>query len=90
MADKHDMSEDLFKAIQTIADKSLEGLRYDKTILCSITDASNAELGQYTVSDGTIEFTAYSDNTRYREKNNVYVTIPQGDYNNRRIIIGKY
>lgn len=91
MADKErDLSEELFKAIQTITDKSLEGLKYDKTILCSITNADNAAIGQYTVSDGTVEFTAYSDNIGYKVRNNVYVTIPQGDYNNRRIIIGKY
>lgn len=87
---KRDLSEDLFEAISTITNKYLEGLHYDKTILCTITDASKAKDGEYMVSDGNADFTAYSDNTKYKEKNSVYVTIPQGDFDNKRIIIGKY
>ena len=87
---KRDLSEDLFEAISTITNKYLEGLHYDKTILCTITDASKAKDGEYMVSDGNADFTAYSDNIKYKEKNSVYVTIPQGDFDNKRIIIGKY
>jgi hypothetical protein len=63
MADnKRDLSEELFVAIETIANKSLEGLKYDRTILCTITDASNADASEYTVSDGSVDFLAYSNN----------------------------
>jgi hypothetical protein len=57
--------------------------------VCTITDASSKTDGAYEVSDGSIIFTAYSSNTGYRKDDVVYVTIPQGNYNNQKMIIGK-
>ena len=57
----------LFTAVDTIIQKRIENLPYDKTIIATITDASKAEEGCYTVDDGTSTFLAYSENTDYRE-----------------------
>lgn len=83
-------SEDLFTAIKTIVDKTIEKVAYDKTIVCTIVDNSKASEGEYTVSDGSANFTAYSEKTNYTNGANVYVTIPQGNYENKKLIIGKY
>lgn len=83
-------SEDLFTAIKTIVDKQIDKVHYDKTIVCTIEDNSKASQGEYKVSDGSTSFTAYSEKTNYTLGANVYVTIPQGNYENKKLIIGKY
>ena len=83
-------SEDLFTAIKTIVDKQIDKVHYDKTIVCTIEDNSKASQGVYKVSDGSTSFTAYSEKTNYTLGANVYVTIPQGNYENKKLIIGKY
>ena len=55
----------LFTAIDTIIQKRIENLPYDKTIIATIEDNSKAEEGSYIVNDGTSTFVAYSDNTDY-------------------------
>ena len=88
MANKY--SEELFGAIDEILRKRFETLNKDTTILCTIEDASKAEDGQYIVSNNSLRFTAYSENTKYMKDQNVWVLIPDGDYNNTKMIIGKY
>lgn len=83
-----DYTEELFNAIKTISKKEIEALHFDTTIEVTITDASRAHLGIYTVTNGSIYFTAYSKDT-YKEKDRVLVMIPQGDYDQQKIIIGK-
>lgn len=85
-----DMSESLFQAIDTIVSKRLQAINFDNTDIYSIVDASKADLGKYKVTDGNVTFTAYSTNTDYKEDEAVYVTIPNNDFNQQKLIIGKY
>lgn len=89
MADKNEAMENLFKAIDIITQERLTNLGYDKTIKATITDDSNADKGEYIVSDGSSDFVAYS-NVKYSVGTIVYVIIPQGDYDNTKLIVGKY
>lgn len=89
MADKNEAMENLFKAIDIITQERLTNLGYDKTIKATITDDSNADKGEYIVSDGSSDFIAYS-NVKYSVGTIVYVIIPQGDYDNTKLIVGKY
>lgn len=79
----------MFDAIQTLIDGSLQSLNYDETITCTIIDNSNKARGEYVVDDGSSTFIAYSDFTSYANNTSVYVTIPQGNYDNRKIILGR-
>lgn len=88
MANKY--SEELFGAIDEIIKKRLEKLNKDTTILCSIEDNSEAADGKYTVLNNALRFTAYSENTDYQVGQNVWVLVPDGDYNNTKLIVGKY
>ena len=90
MANTQEMIENLFKSIDLITDKKLEGLEYDKTITCSIIDNKYASRGEYTVSDGATIFKAYADITTYQVGQYVYVKIINGSFNNQKIITGKY
>ena len=85
-----DVSESLFQAIDTIVTKRIEAINFDNTDIYSIIDASKAEYGEYKVTDGSVVFTAYSTNTNYKKDEAVYVTIPNNDFNQQKLIIGKY
>lgn len=89
MADKK-ISETLFEALDIIINKRLESVQKDKTILCVVEDTSKAKEGEYTVSNASAKFTAYSENVNYVVGQNVWVLIPEGDYNNEKKIIGKH
>lgn len=89
MADNLDIQEQIFNAIDVITSKRLNDLEFDKTLKCSIVDSSQAAKGEYTVTDGSSTFLAYSDYDKYRVGNKVYVTVPNGDMVNTKIITGK-
>ena len=62
-----DYADIFLKAMKTISDAAVSQLSFDKTIICHIIDNSKASEGQYTVSDGSSSFYAYSDNTEYKK-----------------------
>lgn len=84
-----DYAEIICQAVDEIVSKRLEGIKYDNTILCTITDDSKAKAGEYTVTDGATKFIAYSASTDYKINDVVYVTVPNNDYREQKIIIGK-
>lgn len=68
----------------------------DQTRLCTIVDDSRAEKeSRYTVSDGSARFDVFDNineagKKKYKVKDQVYVIIPQGDYNKQKFIQGPY
>ena len=87
-----DYAENMFEAMKIIADKQVNQVKntsFDQTIVATIVDASKAKDGIYTVFNGNTNFVAYSSETGYKKDDSVMVTIPQGDYNNQKIIISK-
>lgn len=85
-----EMLTEVFGAVDAIVDVRLQGLEFDKTVLCEIIDASKAEKGEYTVSDGVTSFMAYSKDDSFEKGESVYVTIPNNDFTQQKTIIGKY
>ena len=84
-----DYAETLFEAVDVLVDKKIESVKFDETITATIVDASDAKSGKYLVSNGSAKFVAYSTVTNYRERDSVLVTIPQGNYDNQKIIVSK-
>lgn len=84
-----DIAETLLQAMQMVANKSLEAIKFDVTIEATIEDASLASQGKYLVSTGATKFYAYSTDSNYREKDTVMVTVPEGNYDNQKIILCK-
>ena len=80
----------ILEAIETVTNSIVSKLKFDQTILCTITDDSNKQNGIYEVTDKTSTFTATSSDTSYTKDMVVYVLIPQGKYENQKTIIGKY
>ena len=84
-----DIAESLFQSIDIISKNQLKLLAFDTTVEATIIDASRAQDGIYTVSTGNSNFLAYSTEVGYKENDAVMVTVPQGDYNKQKMIIGK-
>ena len=85
------IQENIFEAMSIIADKKISEVKFDKTIECLVVSEAKADKGIYRVRYQDTEFDAYSNtNTvKYRKNTNVYVLVPQGDFSNRKSIIGK-
>ena len=80
----------LLTAIDTIVNERLSQVSYDKTIICTIIDDSDAKNGNYFVTDGSVKFWAQSENTRYLAGDQVRVTVLSGDMTQEKFIIGRY
>lgn len=92
MTDRTEAMENLFQAIDIITQERLSNLGYDKTIKATIIDDSKAAQGTYELEYGANNiFTAHCDASMiYKTGMVVYVIIPQGDWNNDKLIVGKY
>lgn len=90
MADDYNqLIEDFFDSIDTIAAARVKDLKFNKTVRCEIVDTTKRDQGEYTVTDGSTKFKAYSDNTKYDRGTYVNVTIPNGDYSAQKMITGR-
>ncbi len=85
-----DILESLFKGVDILIDKKLENVSFDSTIVCSIINNSNSKNGEYKVSDGSVSYIAYSDQSDYKVGDQVRVSIPMGDFSQKKFIVGKY
>lgn len=85
----NELQEKLLQAMDILNAHALSGMSFDKTITCTIEDDTYKKEGKYTVNDGSRIFTAYSTDTKLRSKDTVYVTVPQGNFENQKMIIGK-
>lgn len=79
----------LLDAIEITAEQLIQGLSYDKTIVCTVVDDSKKEQDEYKVFDGSSKFTAYAVGAKYKNGDSVYVNVPQGDFINDKFITGK-
>lgn len=85
-----DIAEQICLAVDEIVSKRLESIKYDTTIIATIVDNKQASEYKYTCSNGSAQFIAFSKDTTYKVNDSVQVTIPNGDYDQQKIIVGKY
>ena len=88
----HQEYEEIFcEAVNTIVTSTIQQLAFDETVVCTIIRLVDEDKGQYEVTDGSVTFMAYNNTAKtYRENAKVYVTIPKGDYEQEKLIIGSY
>ena len=85
-----DIAEQIYGAIDILVNNKIKSINFNTTIDGTIVDASRAKEGRYKVQDETARsFIAYSNQTDYKENDNVLITIPNGDYTEQKIIVGK-
>ena len=81
----------LLEAMRTVIDAEVKKLTFDKTIKCEIVDDIFKADGKYIVYDGSVKMEAYCDvANKYAIGDQVYVTVPLGDYTQKKIITSKY
>ena len=85
----NELQDKLLKAMDILNAQALNSISFDKTITCKIETDKDKKDGKYEVSDGNRIFTAYSSDTRLRSGDTVYVTVPEGNFENQKMIIGK-
>lgn len=93
------IQENIFQAIDIITEKKINEIPFDKTVEGMVWVGSKPDEGEYQIKYQDITFTAYSNiNTvKYKETTStsspngdvVYVLVPQGDFGNKKTIIGK-
>lgn len=79
----------LLEAMSIVSSQLISSIPYDKTITCTIIDDKDKDKGKYKVTNGDATFDAYSSDTKLKVDDVVYVTIPEGNYDNQKIIQGK-
>ena len=89
MSNNINYGEIICNAVDEIVTAKLQGLSYDITKQCTIVNDSLRKQGKYTVSDGSVKFEACSEDTTLSKGNSVLVTIPNGDYNMQKMIVGR-
>ena len=87
---KTNYEEQLFNSIDLIVEKRIANLDYDKTVICTVINNSNAKNNIYTVSDGSTVFDAQGDGTSYQIDDKVRVLVIGGDFTKEKYIQGKY
>ena len=85
------ITQDLFKSMDIISQYNLAKQQYNKTIKAVIVACEDESLGKYKVQyqDGT--WTAYAENVMnsvYQLGTSVYVTVPNSDMKENKIILG--
>ncbi len=81
--------DNLYEAFDVIVEKRIEDAHVDKTVVCNIAAYLNAAKHKYKVSYMGGEMIAYTkDKEIYPIGTEVYVLIPQGDFSNKKWIIG--
>ena len=85
-----DFIESILQSVDIIIDKRLEDVAYDSTIICTIIDDSDKKNGKYRVSDGSVTYVAYSDQNNYKKGDQIRMSVPMGDFSQKKFIIGKY
>lgn len=85
-----DFIESILQGVDILIDRRLEDVAYDSTIICTIMDDSDKKNGKYSVTDGSIVYVAYSDQSTYKNGDQVRVSIPMGDFSQKKFIVGKY
>ena len=84
-------SEQVLQAVDMVVQQRLNDISFDKTILCKIVDDKQKDNGQYTVEYENTKMTAYATegSQEYKIGRQVYVLVPQGDFNLNKVILGE-
>lgn len=84
----NNISEQLLQAMDIIVDQKISQLEFDKTIQAIIYKVENADTGEYKVRYNGNIFSAFAiDLTQtYKENDAVFVTVPEGNFSNKKLI----
>ena len=82
------LTDKIIQATDTIVSQRLGEVSFDRTVVCTVVEKKGST---YWVDNGSIRFYADAlDGKQYSPNQKVYVTVPEGNYNKRKIIMGGY
>lgn len=89
----NELQNSLLAAIDTVVGQRIEELELDKTVVASIEQlvSANDTEAKYRVQykGGSMVAYAYDTSEAYAPNTSVYVTVPQNDFSQKKMIIGK-
>ena len=84
------LQESILQAVDTLVQNRIEGIEADKTVIATIVACSNALTREYKVNYNGGYIVAYAqEGVTYSANTAVYVLVPQGDFTQKKTIIGK-
>lgn len=86
----NEFQESIYNAIDTLIERRIDALDKDVTVTAVVDSCSNMLENKYVVKYQGGTFTCYAqDGTAYTKGQSVYVLVPEGDFSNTKIILGK-
>ena len=81
-------SEQLLEAFEVAMDEKISNLQFDKTIQATVQSVEDLDTGEYRVKykDGIISAFAADPKETFKQGDAVYVTVPEGDFSNKKFI----
>lgn len=87
----NEINQSILKTIDLVVKDNLSKIHFDQSIKGTIDSVVNINTGEYKIKyEGGI-FSAFSENTSiiYKEGDQVWIKIPEGDYSNKKLIESK-
>lgn len=85
-----DYAEQILSAVDIVVQSALKDIKRDQSASCIIIDDSDRKNGRYVVQEGSVKYDAYCAEDKYRNNDLVRVSIPNGDYTQKKYIEGKF
>lgn len=81
-------SDQLMQALDIAIDEKISTLQFDKTIQATVQSVVDLDTGEYRVKykDGIISVFAADPKETFKQGDAVYVTVPEGDFSNKKFI----
>lgn len=83
------IQDSILEAMKVYYQEQARNLKHDVTVDATIVDVSEKTDGVYTVSSDGARFKAYAISGSYYTNEAVLVSVPNGDYNNQKFILGR-
>ena len=84
------LKESMLQAIDTLINQAVSTREWDQTLLGTINTCKSALTGEYVVTCNGGKFSAFTRNgEEYKTNELVYISVPQGDFNNKKFILGR-
>ena len=88
MADN--IQDSILRAMDTLVGNRIDKIQADQTVVATIISCTNALTNEYKVSyNGGFLYAYATEDTSYTQNASVYVLVPQGDFTQKKTIVGK-
>ena len=84
----NEINQSILKTIDLVVKDNLNKIHFDQSIKGTIDSVVNINTGEYKIKYEDGIFSAFSENTSiiYKEGDQVWIKIPEGDYSNKKLI----